>query len=92
MEVIFLPKADKDLHFWTKTGNKGVLKKISFLIRDILDHPFEGIGRPEGLKHGLTGKWSREINKEDRLVYKVSDDFKIVEIYSLKGHYKDLYL
>ena len=51
MEVIFTPKAEVDLQFWIKSGNKGVLKKIAFLIEDIKRQPYTGIGKPERLKH-----------------------------------------
>lgn len=64
MEVIFLPRADEDLIYWTDTGNKSVLKKIAKLTEAILEHPFEGIGKPEALKHNLKGKWSRRITDE----------------------------
>jgi toxin YoeB len=49
------------------------------------EHPFEGIGKPEPLKHNLSGKWLRRISSEHRIVYDVVDD--IVNIYSVKGHY-----
>ena len=71
---------------WIKTGNKSISKKIVQLIEAIKENPFEGIGKPEPLKHQLTGYWSRIINKEHRLVYEVSKN--IVFILSAKGHYK----
>lgn len=83
MEIIFLPDADDDLKYWVQSGNKVVLKKISSLVKSIQDTPFEGLGKPEGLKHNLSGLWSRRINQEHRLVY---EDDKIF-IHSLKGHY-----
>lgn len=86
MEVVFLPEADKDLDFWVKTGNKVVLKKITSLIADILEHPYEGIGKPHALKHELSGSWSRRITDEHRLVYAIKDEL-ILEIQSAKGHY-----
>lgn len=85
MEIINSPKAVDDLSFWVKTGNKPVLKKIAKLTQAILENPFEGIGKPEPLKYQLTGKWSRRINKENRLIYAVEN--KTLYIYSLKGHY-----
>ena len=88
MEIVFLPEANKDLEFLVKTGNKIVLKKITFLIEDILKHPYEGIGKPHALKHELSGSWAREINKKDRLVYEVMLN-NTVEISSLRGHYND---
>jgi toxin YoeB len=86
MEIIFLPDAEDDLHFWVRTGNKSIIKKISQLIEDIKNSPYSGLGKPEPLKHNLTGCWSRRINKEHRLVYEIADD-KIL-ILSAKGHYE----
>lgn len=85
MEVVFLPKADDDLAFWVKSGNKAILKKIAQLTEAILENPTEGIGKPEGLKHNLSGKWSRRINREHRYVYKIEGD--VINVYSLRGHY-----
>jgi toxin YoeB len=53
-------------------------------------HPFEGIGKPEPLKHHLIGRWSRRINQEHRIIYKVTEEntIEILDILSLKGHYE----
>ncbi len=51
----------------------------------ILENPYEGIGKPEGLKHELTWKWSRRITAEHRIIYVVTDS--TIFIQSLKGHY-----
>jgi toxin YoeB len=90
MEVIFSKKAQNDLEYWTKSGNKQILKKITILIEDIIKHPFEGIGKPELLRHNLSGRWSRRINQEHRLIYKITDEntIEILNILSLKGHYE----
>lgn len=66
------------------------MNKITALIEDIQLHPFTGIGKPEPLKHQLSGKWSRRINKEHRLIYKVTEEntIEILNILSLKGHYE----
>ena len=90
MEIIFSSKAKKDLEFWYKSGNKSIIKKISELLRAIQEHPFEGIGKPEQLKHDLSGVWSRRINQEHRLVYEIVDEntIEILNIISLKGHYE----
>ncbi len=85
MEIILLPEAENDLNFWVKTGNKAVLKKITQLIEDIMNTPYEGVGKPEQLKYKLKGCWSRRINKEHRLIYEIEEN-KIL-VYSLKGHY-----
>lgn len=85
MEVVLLPEAEKHLDFWKKSGNQMVRKRITALIKSILDTPFDGIGKPEALKHQLAGKWSRRINKEHRLIYAIHN--QKIYIYSLKGHY-----
>ncbi len=85
MEIILLPDAENDLNFWIKSGNKAVLKKITQLIEDIINTPYEGVGKPEQLKYKLKGCWSRRINKEHRLIYEIDSD-KIL-VHSLKGHY-----
>lgn len=85
MEIIYLPKADKDLNYWIETGNKAVLKKIAKLTEVILKNPYSGIGKPEALKYQLTGKWSRRITSDHRYIYQIEGD--ILKVYSLKGHY-----
>ena len=86
MEIIFLPKADEDLDYWKKSGNKVILKKIAELTKSIIENPYSGIGKPEALKYNLAPKWSRRINKEHRYVYHIED--KKLYVYSLKGHYE----
>lgn len=90
MEIVFTPHAKKDLDFWIKSGNKGVLKKITALIEDIQLHPFEGIGKPEQLKYQLADRWSRRIDREHRIVYRITEEnnLEILNILSLKGHYE----
>ncbi len=85
MEIVLHGKAKIDFAFWQKSGNKAIQKKIQALTSDMLLHPFEGIGKPEALKHELTGQWSRRIDNEHRIIYDVTD--AIINIYSLKGHY-----
>jgi toxin YoeB len=90
MEVIFAPKAVNDLAYWKKSGNKSIQKKIAQLILAIQESPFTGIGKPEPLKYELSGSWSRRINEEHRIIYEITEEDLIVilEIQSLKGHYK----
>jgi toxin YoeB len=85
MEIILLSEAIKHQKYWKKSGNIKVQNRITNLIKSILETPYEGIGNPEALKYELTGKWSRRIDKEHRLVYAIID--KKLYIYSLKGHY-----
>ena len=84
MKLIFSENAWKDYLYWQKTDKK-ILKRITLLIRDIQRIPYEGIGKPEALKHGLSGYWSRRINDEHRIVYKVENDS--VFIAQLRYHY-----
>lgn len=62
------------------------MKRINELIKDISRHPFEGLGKPEALKHQLKGYWSRRINLEDRLIYVI--DGENIIIISCKRHYE----
>jgi len=88
-QVEFSEKAIIDLKFWEKSGNKNFIKKISQLIVAIQENPYSGIGKPEALKHELSGKWSRRIDREHRLIYEVIDEntIEILNIISLRGHY-----
>jgi toxin YoeB len=90
VEVIYSEKAQKDREYWKKSGNKAIMNKITALIADIQLHPFEGIGKPEPLKYELSGKWSRRINQEHRIIYRVNEEetIEILDILSLKGHYE----
>lgn len=75
MTLVFEVLAWEDYVYWQKIDKK-ILKKINHLIKDIQRTPFEGIGKPEPLKHELSGFWSRRINSEHRLVYRVTDEDK----------------
>jgi len=77
MILSWAEKAWEDYLFWQKTDKK-VLKRINLLLKDIKRQPFEGLGDPEPLKHNWSGYWSRRIDREHRLVYKVSDESIIV--------------
>jgi toxin YoeB len=85
MEIAFTETAQKDIDFWKKSGNAAIQQRISSLLKDIKEHPFSGIGKPEALRYNLSGFWSRRITSEHRLIYKV-DDEKVVVI-SCKFHY-----
>ncbi len=77
MKLIWLTHAWEDYLFWQQQDRK-TLKKINNLLKEIQRTPFEGNGNPEPLKHSLSGWWSRRINLEDRLVYKVENDCIII--------------
>ena len=70
MRLIFSEYAWEEYLFWQMTDKK-VTKRINTLIREIQRLPYEGIGKPEPLKHGLAGYWSRRITDEHRIVYRV---------------------
>ena len=84
MTIKFSENAWKDYLYWQKMDKK-VLKKINELIKDISRTPFEGIGKPKALKYDLAGLWSRRIDLEHRLVYKIEDDE--LRIYFCRFHY-----
>ncbi|HOA89670.1 MAG TPA: Txe/YoeB family addiction module toxin [Propioniciclava tarda] len=74
-----------DDYRWWQTEDRRTLKRINLLIQDVARHGNEGIGKPEDLKHGLSGYWSRRITDEHRLVYKVVNNE--VRIASCRYHY-----
>ena len=84
MKLIFSENAWEDYLYWQKTDKK-ILSRINKLIKEIKREPFEGIGKPEALKHSLTGYWSRRISEEHRIVYKITDDALLVA--QLRYHY-----
>ncbi len=84
MKLVFSEAAWEDYLYWQKTDRR-LLQRINQLIRGIQRTPFEGIGKPEPLKHGLAGYWSRRITDEHRLVYKVADDSLLIA--QLRYHY-----
>ena len=83
--INFTATAFAEYNQW-KRDNKKLQDRIADLIADILRDPFDGIGKPEPLKHQLKGFWSRRINDEHRLVYQVTDE--AINIISCKDHYK----
>ena len=77
MKIIFLSTGWEDYLYWQYT-DKSILKKINALIKEAERMPFEGSGKPEPLKHNLAGWWSRRINLEHRLVYKVENESIVI--------------
>ncbi|MFA6058413.1 MAG: Txe/YoeB family addiction module toxin [Taibaiella sp.] len=74
----------EDYLYWQK-NDKSILKKVNTLIKESMRTPFEGTGKPEALKENLAGFWSRRINLEHRLVYKVEDE--AIFILQCRYHY-----
>lgn len=85
MQIELSVDAKEHLLLWQKNNNKVILNKIEKLTDAILENPYSGIGKPESLKHNLSGKWSRRITSEHRYVYAIRNN--VLYIYSLKGHY-----
>ena len=84
MKLLFSDHAWDDYLFWQKT-DKQILRRINNLIKDTMRNPFEGIGKPEPLKHALSGYWSRRITDEHRFIYKSGEN--AIEIAQLRYHY-----
>ncbi len=77
MNLLFLKESWEDYLYWFQT-DKTMTKKINTLIKECMREPFSGIGKPEPLKFEFSGCWSRRINQEHRLVYKVTDNDLII--------------
>jgi toxin YoeB len=84
MKLIFAEPAWEDYLHW-QDSDKKMLKRINALIKETMRTPFEGAGKPERLKHALAGYWSRRINDEHRIVYKVDEDCLFIA--QLRYHY-----
>ncbi len=84
MKLIFSEHAWEDYLYWQRTDRK-ILARINNLIKEIQRTPFEGIGKPEALKHGLSGYRSRRIDDEHRIVYKVESNSLLIA--QLRYHY-----
>jgi len=83
------PESQKELRLHYISGDKTTLKRIERIFSELSDHPYHGIGKPEALKYQLSGYWSTELNKKDRLIYRVDETAKSVFIVSAIGHYGD---
>jgi len=84
MKLVFSEKGWDDYLHWQST-DKAMVKRINSLIKDVQRDPFDGIGKPEPLKHVLSGFWSRRITDEHRMVYRIKDG--CLEIAQLRFHY-----
>jgi toxin YoeB len=84
VKLIFAEQAWEDYLYWQKTDRK-ILARINNLIQEIRREPFSGIGKPEPLRHALAGYWSRRINDEHRIIYKIQDNSVLLA--QLRFHY-----
>ncbi len=87
--IVVEKTAQKELQAHYKSGDKASIKRIEIIFEELSEHPQKGTGRPEQLKFGLSGYWSRQINKKDRLIYKIKEDVITVFVVSAVGHYGD---
>jgi toxin YoeB len=85
MKIQFSARCWEEYLYWQQTDKK-IVKKINDLIKEISRDPYEGIGKPEPLKHSYSGYWSRRITDEHRLVYKVEGEILI--IVQVRYHYE----
>ena len=83
-EAVFSTAFLRDLESWTKANPRTALKVLR-LVSAVLRDPFDGLGKPEPLRHSLAGMWSRRIDKENRLVYQVEDER--VRFFAARYHY-----
>lgn len=86
MKISFHKKGWEHFQCWLQT-DKRMLRKILQLIEDVRRNPYEGLGKPEPLKHDYAGFWSRRIDEEHRLVYEVTEDEIIIA--QCRFHYKE---
>ena len=84
MNLLFSEQAWEDYLHWQKTDKK-LVQRINALVKEITRTPHEGTGKPEPLKHALSGYWSRRINDEHRIVYKLVDGDLLIA--QLRYHY-----
>lgn len=84
MKILFVEESWEDYLYWQKMDKKK-LRKINELLKDISRTPFEGLGKPEALRHKYSGFWSRRIDGEHRLIYRVIDDR--IEVAKCRFHY-----
>ncbi len=82
-------QAKTDIAFLKKNGGKAISQKIEKLLQELIEHPKTGTGQVEQLRGNMHGKWSRRIDKKNRLVYTIDDEIVTVEVLSAKGHYGD---
>ena len=88
-KLILMPEAERHLEQWRKSGQKKTLLKIVALFEELQEHPTTGTGKVEQLRGNLEGYWSRRINKDSRLIYRIEEEIISVFVVSLKGHYGD---
>ena len=83
-KLTFSDEAWEDYLYWQET-DRSMLRRINQLIKEVRQNPYDGIGKPEPLKHQLAGWWSRRIDGEHRFLYRATE--QVIEIANLRNHY-----
>lgn len=86
--LVISMQAKSDWDFWKQSGHTAIIRKITALLKDIAEHPYTGTGKPEPLKYGLSGCWSRRINREERIIYRVKETEIEVEVMTMRYYYR----
>jgi toxin YoeB len=87
--ILYTPDSEEDIESLKMAGDKIALRKLERLIRELMEHPCTGTGKPKQLKGALSGCYSRRITDKHRLVYRIFDDSAVVLLLSVCGHYDD---
>lgn len=87
--LVFSKIALADIEMHKKSGNKALLKKLETLLNELMEHPKTGTGKPEKLKHQMSGIYSRRINQMHRLFYSIDENIVTVHVLSAWSHYRD---
>jgi toxin YoeB len=87
MEIKYSSRAQEDIKYWKASGNKGIMNRITALLKDMEAHPFTGTGKPEVLKYDFAGCWSRRINAAHRIIYAVHEAENYIYVLALRYHY-----
>ncbi len=85
--IVVEERAIKELREHRKSGNKAIMKRIEQIFDELATHPESGIGRPEKLRHALSGYWSRRISSEHRIIYRIEEEVIEVIVIAASGHY-----
>ncbi|MEX8546321.1 MAG: Txe/YoeB family addiction module toxin [Mucilaginibacter sp.] len=87
--IVVEKTAQKELQALKKSGDKASIKRVEIIFEELAEHPQTGTGKPEKLKFKLSGYWSRQINKKNRLIYRIDELVITVFVVSAIGHYGD---
>ena len=87
--IEFTRDAVRDVSAHRRSGARALLRKLEVLPDELATHPRTGTGRPEQLRHGLAGYWSRRLSAQHRSIYRIEEDHVLVVVVAATGHYSD---